>query len=87
MMDGLYDGMGGGWWIVMTLFWLLLIAVIVWAGARLFPGRRDEPRERAVETPEEELDHRLVRGEVDVKTYEELREKLRASRAEGGWAR
>lgn len=86
MMDGFNDGMGGGWWIVMTLFWLFLIAAIVWAGARLFPGR-PEPRESAGETPEEELDRRLVRGELDVETYEALREKLRASRAERGWAR
>ncbi len=43
MMDGWYDGMGAGGWILMSLFWVVLIAAIVWAGARLFarPGAVD----------------------------------------------
>lgn len=78
-----YDGMGmgGGWWILMAVFWVVLIAAIVWAGARLFarPGSVDRAT-GVVERPGEILDRRLASGEIDAETYEELREKLRAAR-------
>ena len=80
MMD--WDGgMGGGWWLLMPVFWGLLIIGIVWAVASLFPARsagREDVRER----PEEILDRRLVRGEIDPATYDELRGKLTAARTE-----
>jgi len=78
MMDGWYDGMGAGGWILMSLFWVVLIAAIVWAGARLFarPGAVDFI-EGASERPEEILGRRLARGEIDAATYEALRAKLR----------
>jgi len=80
MMD--WDGgMGGGWWLLMPVFWGLLIIGIVWAVASLFPARsagREDVRER----PEEILDRRLVRGEIDPATYDELRAKLTAARVE-----
>lgn len=81
MMDGWYDGMGAGGWILMSLFWVGLIAAIVWAGARLFarPGPVDR-LDAAGERPEEILERRLALGEIDVETYEALREKLRAAR-------
>ena len=81
MMDGFDGGMGAAGWIVMTLFWVALVAVIVWAVANLFPSRsgRDEG---VPERPEEILDRRLARGEIDPATYDELRGKLRAARAE-----
>ena len=83
MMDG-WDGMGGAGWFLMTVFWVALIAAIVWAVANLFPGRgASEPTsaERS-ERPDEILDRRLARGEIDSSTYDELRSKLRAARAE-----
>ena len=43
MMDGWYDGMNGGWWILMIVFWVGLIAAIVWAVARLL-ARSEERR-------------------------------------------
>lgn len=80
MMD--WDGgMGAGWWLLMAVFWGLLIVGIVWAVANLFPARSpggEDVRER----PEEILDRRLVRGEIDPATYDELRAKLTAARAE-----
>ncbi len=86
MMDG-WDGIGvagvAGWFL-MTVFWIALIAAIVWAVANLFPGRSSgEPTsgERS-QRPEEILDRRLARGEIDASTYDELRTKLRAARAE-----
>ncbi len=83
MMDG-WDGMGVAGWFLMTVFWVALIAAIVWAVANLFPGRgsgEPTPVERS-ERPEEILDRRLARGEIDSSTYDELRTKLRAARAE-----
>ena len=82
MMDGWYnDGMGGGWWILMVVFWIGLIAAIVWAGARLFdrPGPTQHS-DGAGERPGEILERRLANGEIDVETYDALREKLRAAR-------
>ena len=75
-------GMGAGGWVLMTVFWIVLVAVVVWAIARFVPGRTDdvrEPRRSAAEPPEkprEILDRRLANGEIDVETYEELRSKL-----------
>lgn len=78
MMD--WDGgMGGGWWLLMPVFWGLLIIGIVWAVASLFPAR-GSGREDTREHPEEILDLRLARGEIDPATYEELRTKLIAAR-------
>jgi uncharacterized membrane protein len=80
MMDGWYDGMNGGWWIVMTVFWVVLFAVIVWAGARLLarPGA-GEYSIAAAEQPRQILERRLANGEIDAETYDALREKLRVT--------
>lgn len=83
MMDG-WDGGGGAGWLLMTVFWVVLIAAVVWALANLFPGRGASERtsvERS-KRPEEILDQRLAGGEIDASTYDELRAKLRAARAE-----
>jgi putative membrane protein len=81
MMDGWDGGMGAAGWIVMMLFWVGLVAVIVWAVANLFPSRAGRA-EGVPERPEEILDNRLARGEIDPQTYDELRAKLRGARAE-----
>ena len=73
MMNG-WDGMGAGWWAFMSVLWLALIVAVVWAGARLFPGRGEPTGDR--ERPDEILDRRLARGEIDPETYESLRAKL-----------
>lgn len=80
MMD--FDGgMGGSAWVLMTVVWVVLIAAVVWAVANLFPAR-GAGRENVPERPEEILDQRLARGDIDSSTYDELRAKLRAARAE-----
>ncbi len=77
MMDGFHNGMDPGWWVLMSLVWIALIALIVWAAVRLLPGRSAEaPRQSEVERPEEILDRRLARGEIDPDTYDTLRAKL-----------
>ena len=81
MMDGWYDGMNGGWWLLMVVFWIGLIAAIVWAGAQLV--NRPGPADRAggaAERPGEILERRLASGEIDAETYDALRAKLRSAR-------
>ena len=80
-------GMGAGGWLLMTVFWIVLVAVLVWAIARLVPSRTDDVRESrrsAAEppgSPREILDRRLASGEIGVETYEELCSKLSSSPA------
>lgn len=80
MMDGWYDGMNGGWWIPMMVFWVVLIAAIVWAGVRLFarPGQAGHSA-AADEQTRQILERRLANGEIDAETYDALREKLRVT--------
>jgi putative membrane protein len=76
MMWG-WNGMAAGGWIIMTVFWVALIALTVWAVAALFPrGRTDDGARR--ETPEDILDRRFARGELDADDYREMREELRS---------
>ena len=74
MMWG-WEGMAGGGWIFMTLFWIALIVLIVWAVAALFPRGRERDGGPA-ETPQEILDRRYARGEIDAETYRSMREDL-----------
>lgn len=81
MMNG-WDGMGGTGWVLMTLVWLVVLGVIVWSVANLFPTRGSSSGSADLDRPEDVLDRRLARGEIDPATYDELRAKLRAARAE-----
>jgi len=79
MMDGY--GPGGAGWIVMSLIWIVLLAAIVIALVRIFPGRDDRtaaapPHVAPPERPLEILDRRLASGEIDLETYDRLRERL-----------
>jgi len=72
MFDGHGWGFGGGF---MWLFWILLIAVVVWivkgaVGSGL-PG--NGPREK---TPLEILEERFARGEIDQEEFEQKRKLL-----------
>lgn len=83
MMDDWYGGdMGVGGWLLMTLVWVALLGVIAWAAASLFPGRSGRADATPPERPEQILDARLARGEIDAQTYDALRAKLRTARAE-----
>ncbi len=85
MMNGLYGGMGIGAWILMSVFWVALIALVVWLVASLFGhtngtgGTRD-----LAERPQEILDRRLASGEIDAETYDALSAKLRTAHAARG---
>lgn len=82
MMNGINGGMGAAGWLFMSLFWVLLLVVIVWATTQLFPGHRDTApatgpsAEPSAGQPRQILDRRLASGEIDVATYEQLRETL-----------
>jgi len=81
-MNGVNDGMGAGGWVLMSVFWVALIAVIVWAAAAFSSrggGRSDS--DGLLERPEEVLDRRLANGEIDPSTYDALRVKIRDARA------
>ncbi|HEY3410708.1 MAG TPA: hypothetical protein VGK53_21275, partial [Propionicimonas sp.] len=74
-----------GGMIGMVLFWAVLIAVIVWAVSRLLPGRQ-APGGMAgsgQEKPEDILDRRYARGEIDLETYQAQRAALASARGEG----
>jgi putative membrane protein len=79
MMHGWDTGMGALGWTLMIILWVALIVLIGVAIARLLPAAarsdRDEPppdRSSAGRL----LDERLARGEIDVETYERLRDAL-----------
>ncbi|GAA2758624.1 hypothetical protein GCM10009872_39840 [Actinopolymorpha rutila] len=80
-----WGGMGGSGWLVMSLFWLVLIVVIVWAVTRLVHpagGRGEVGPARREESPQEILDRRLASGEIDTATYDELKARLPGRRQE-----
>ena len=75
MMDGPgYAGTGAGGWVLMTVLLVALIAFAIVAVVKLFPGHPDADPQR--EPPDEILDRRLARGEIDEETYDALRKKL-----------
>ena len=76
MMGHWYGSMGAGGWILMTVFWVALIAFLVWAISSLL-GRNVSRGGDVTDQPEEILDRRLARGEIDTQTYETLRGTLR----------
>jgi putative membrane protein len=66
--------MGFGW-LFMGLFWLGLVALIVWVVVRLLPSR-DRGDAGSGQTAEEILDRRFARGEIDEETYRSQRSAL-----------
>ena len=77
-----WTGMDGGWWVLMMIVWIALVAVVVWAVVRLLASR-EQPATTA-ERPEEILKRRLASGEIDAKTYDELRSRLGGGALAGG---
>lgn len=61
--------MGTGGWVGMAVFWLVVVALAVWAVTRLFPAQTSGDA-RAT------LDARLARGEIDAETYRLIRTEL-----------
>ena len=79
--------MGGGAWIFMGLFWLVLLAAIIWLVIRLLPSSSHGDAKGAgphpvapPESPMEILDRRLAHGDIDLDTYQAHRAALIAAR-------
>ena len=82
MMNGINDGMGAGGWVLMSVFWVALVAAIVWAAAALSSrDHRVSATVGSLERPEDVLDRRLASGEIDEATYDSLRGKLHDARS------
>ena len=78
-----WGGMAFGGMIGIVLLWVVLIAGIVWAVSRLLPGRHAGHGARPPqESPEEILDRRFARGEIDLETYQAQRDALGRVRGE-----
>jgi putative membrane protein len=84
MMGWYNHGMGFGAWLFMGGFWLVLLALIVWLVVKLLPTRQPPNAGPPVETPEDILDRRFARGEIDEQTYTSARAALAANRPPKG---
>jgi putative membrane protein len=83
-MMGWYDnGMGLPAWLFMGAFWVALLALIVWLVVRLLPAGNRPSAEPGVESPEDILDRRFARGEIDEQSYAAQRSALAAHRGPG----
>jgi putative membrane protein len=73
-----------GMWLGITL-WVLLLAGLIWGLIRLLGGRSAQPRTTEPRGPSalEILELRYARGEIDHTTFEQMRERLQASRQTG----
>ena len=80
-MTGMGWGMGWGGWLFMGLFWLVLFGLILFLMVRLLstsgPAGTARPPE---ETPEDILDKRFARGEIDLEAYQAQRAALAQAR-------
>lgn len=69
-------GLGIGWlWLALGV-WALAVAGSVWAGSQLV--NRLRPRPRSLPSPLELLQRRYAAGQIDRKTLDEARARLRA---------
>jgi len=77
MMGWYNDGWGGGSWAAMSLmmlFWVVVLAVAVWAGVHFLRGGGNHAT--VSPTPRAVLDTRLASGEIDAEQYAALRRLL-----------
>ena len=69
------DHMGGGWWWVMGIGWLVFLAAVVILAVVL--TRRSHPAGTSSRTGPAILDERFARGEIDEDEYRRRRDALR----------
>lgn len=77
MMGWYHDGMGWGGWLLMTLAMVAFWALVVFAIVALFRGAAPGA---ARPTPEQILDERLARGEIDAAEHQACLGVLRGER-------
>jgi putative membrane protein len=72
MMDGYGYGMGGGYWILGLIFWILVIIGVVLLIKYLWEGSRARGEESALEI----LKKKYARGEISKEEFEEKKKDL-----------
>jgi putative membrane protein len=77
MMWGDGDHMGGGWWWVMGIGWLVFLTLIVVLAFVLIRSLT-QPRPNARNAADEILAERFARGEIDEQEYRQRRATLRS---------
>jgi putative membrane protein len=80
MMGWYGSGMGVGAWLFMGAFWVALLGLIVWLVVRLLPASNRPAAGVNPQSPEEILDGRFARGEIDEQAYAAARAALAATR-------
>lgn len=75
----MYGGYGSWWVLVPILFWVGLLALIVWSVTRVFPKNRSVSGDARRDPAEEILRERFARGDVDREEYERALETLTKS--------
>ncbi|MHB8298834.1 MAG: SHOCT domain-containing protein [Dermatophilaceae bacterium] len=82
-MMGVYgNGMGSFGWLGMGVFWLILLALIVWLVMRLLPGSGGGTTRPTGESTLEILDRRLASGQVDTEEWQAQRAALLAAQGD-----
>lgn len=78
MMWGYGNGMGWGGWLLMSLIMVAFWALVIFGIVALFRGTRDPgTRDRRMERgPQQILDERFARGEIDAEEYRARRSVL-----------
>lgn len=70
-----WNGMGAWGWMMMTAFWLVVIALVIWT-VRSTTGSPPRDENQALRI----LDERFARGEIDRDEYGERRRVLEGGR-------
>lgn len=71
MMNNGYGSMMGGMWFISILFWILIIAGVVFI-TKWFLERYNENKESALDI----LNKRYARGEIDRETFERMKKDI-----------
>jgi uncharacterized membrane protein len=70
--------MGAGWWVLMSLGWVFVGGLVIWAVLSLVRSRDGDRRQA---TAREILDRRLADGAISVEEYERLHDAMHATPA------
>ena len=65
-------GFGGFGMLFGGLFWIALIALVIWGAMILFPGRRDGGQETALQI----IQRRYATGEISAAEYQQAKKGL-----------
>ena len=79
MMGWYNDGAGWGGWLVMTVVMIAFWAMVIVAVVVLFRGTRSSRESSPGHDPQDILDQRFARGEIDEDEYHARSAVLRAS--------